>query len=204
MGIDAVALLRIPNLPAPKTDFGAEHFVQHRGDATLLHTFARFEGAAPDEHALALRRLLGTALDAHDDPRGILFFPDAGEPDGEDYETIVRQVGDGGVWAPKVEADHVPARYTSAAPDSHEGLVARMIAVMGRDAATQLDLLAQVHLQLIELTEGRADAVAGYREQMDQLTRAMGAEVAGVYEKSLREKIAREQAAQAAHFARFR
>src|SRR6188474_379904 len=108
MGIDAVALLRISGLGAPRTPLGTEHYVEHRGDATLLHTMNRFEGAAPDEHALALRELLGAALDAHDDPRGILFFPDVCEPKGADYEAIASAVARAGVWAPKVGADHVP------------------------------------------------------------------------------------------------
>ena len=59
MGIDAVAVLRIANLPPPQTAFGPLP-VEHRGDATLLSTLIRFEAVDPDEHALYLR--LGSRL----------------------------------------------------------------------------------------------------------------------------------------------
>src|SRR5689334_16015608 len=108
MGIDAVALLRIARLPAPKTSFGAEYLVQHRGDASLLHTFVGFEGTALDEHALNVRRILGDALDAHDDPRGLLIFPDVAEPRGRSYDAIVAELG--GPFTPVVGLDHVADR----------------------------------------------------------------------------------------------
>lgn len=77
-----------------------------------------------------------------------------------------------------------------------------MVDVMGRDPATQLDMIAQVNKLVINSTGGRADAVEGYREQMEQLRRTMGAEFANRYEESLKEKIAQDRAAPAAHFGR--
>jgi hypothetical protein len=202
MSIDAVALLGIPKLVAPRSALGAEYLVQHRGKASLLHTFNRFHGAAPDEHALALRQLLGPALDAHDDSRGILVFPDVCEPKGKSYEAIVRELEGAGVWAPKVDLDHAPARYTDAATDSHEGLVAKMLKKLGRNQATQLDMMAQVHLLLIDSTNGRADAVKDYQATLTKITAALGDEFARSYERSLRSKLDADRAAQTAHFER--
>jgi hypothetical protein len=188
VSIDAVALLRIRKLAPPQDAFGGEHTVQHRGNASLVNTFNRFDGTAPDEHALALRRVLGSLLDAHDDSRGILFFPDVCEPRAKSYDAIVHEVGGAGVWAPNVALDHVPARYTAAPANSHEALVAQMVEKLGRDAATQLDMMAMVNLLVIEATGGRADAVEDYRATLVELTRGMGSDFARIYEQSLRNK----------------
>jgi hypothetical protein len=203
MGVDTVALLHIGNLPAPRTLYG-ELLVEHRGDASLLHTFNRFRAAQPDEHSLVLRRVLGASLDAHDDPRGILFFPDVCEPQGNSYEAIAAEASNAGVWAPKVGADHVPARYTGAPSSSHEAIVARLIEVMGRDEATVLDMTAGVNLLLIQQTNGRADAMHGYRESIARVTAALGEGGARLYEKSLRSKLDRELAALTGHAGRGR
>ena len=188
LSIDAVALLRIRKLAAPPSAFGVVRSVEHRGNASLFNTFNRFDGTAPDEHALALRRVLGSLLDAHDDPRGILFFPDVCEPGAKSYDAIVREVESAGVWAPNVALDHVPARYTAASANTHEALVAQMVEKLGRDAATQLDMMAMVNLLVIEASGGRADAVEDYRATLAELTRGMGSEFARVYEQSLRNK----------------
>jgi hypothetical protein len=189
VGIDAVALLRIAKLKAPRTELGAKLLVQHRLDATLLHTFQRFDGVAADEHALSLRQLLGAELDRHDDPRGILIFPDICEPKARSYEALVAEIADAGVWAPSVGADHVPARFSAAEPDSHDALVANLIKKLGRDAAAQLDMMAQVYLMLRGSTGDRAEAVEGYAEALAQVTAAMGQGFAERYERSLGKKV---------------
>ena len=200
MGIDAVALLRIRKLTAPPGAHAAEFFVEHRGKASLLHTFNRFSAATADEHALLLRRLLGPTLDAHDDPRGILLFPDVCEPKGRSYDAIVREVEAAGVWAPKVELGHVPERYTAAPADSHEALVAQMIEKLGRDVATQLDMLAQVHALIAEASGGSSGAARDYRAAVAAIAEAMGSEFTERYQAKLRQKVDAERAAQAAHF----
>ena len=65
MSIDAVALLRIGDLPPPPTPFGGVHPVRHRGDATLINLMVRYLDAPPDELALCLRQLVGAGLDSH-------------------------------------------------------------------------------------------------------------------------------------------
>jgi hypothetical protein len=108
MSIDAMAVLKIPKLPAPKTEWGGSYLVYHRGDCSLLYTMAHFHGSAPEELALLVRQILGDGLDAHADARGIFFYPDVCEPLGDTYERIVAELQSAGVWAPKVAADFVP------------------------------------------------------------------------------------------------
>jgi hypothetical protein len=201
VGIDAVALLRIARLKAPRTRFGAELPVQHRKDATLLHTLDRFDGVGADERAWSLRQLLGPELDRHDDPRGILVFPDLCEPKARSYEALVAEIADAGVWAPRVSADHVPARFNAAEPGSHDALVADMIKKLGHDTATQLDLMAQVQLMVRHSTGGRADAVEGYAEAIAQVTAAMGKPFSERYERSLGTQANAAFAAEKAHAA---
>jgi hypothetical protein len=162
-------------------------------DALGLNQFA----LAVDEYALNLRRLLGPRLDAHGDPRGILFVPDAWEPKGAGCDTLVREVS-GGFWVPKVDANYIPVRYTSAPAGTHEALVLQAINVMGRDAALTLDMVVR-----IELTNGRADVFDSDRDRIQQLTRLMGPEFASLYEKSVRKKVDEELAEIAVAKARF-
>ena len=122
MGIDAIAVLRIPRLAAPSTGFGTQYLVQHRGDCSLLHTMERFDGSRLDEHVLTVRRVLGDALDAHDDPRGVFVFPDVCEPKGTDYSSIIRELEGAGGFGPMVAADHLPLRIANAAPGSYDEL----------------------------------------------------------------------------------
>jgi hypothetical protein len=182
MSVDALALLEIRDLVIPPDAPGAGLPVAHHGDASVVSTFINVDSLAPDEFALALRKLLGPLLDAHDDPRGILFFPDLSPFRGKSYAAIVKQVEGAGFWAPKVDADYVPARYTQARSGTHDELVARMIEQMGRDAALDYDLVAQVHA-ISELTGTPSEEGTAHGKT---LTDALGAEFAARYAESLR------------------
>jgi hypothetical protein len=189
MGIDAVAVLRIRHLAAPATGFGPSYPVEHRGDASLLSTMGRFNSEVPDEHGLALRKILGATLDTHDDPRGILLFPDVIWPKTERYATMIEELLDGGVWVLKVNLDHIPRRFTQASPGTHDALLAQMVAVMGRDPAVQLDLLASVGWMGMMSTPERADFADQYRHQIAAVSKAMGDEFANRYAASLKLKV---------------
>jgi hypothetical protein len=54
--------------------------------------------------------------DAHDDPRGILLFPDVVWPNGDSYATLIEELSEGGMWVPKVDLDHIPHRFANASP----------------------------------------------------------------------------------------
>jgi hypothetical protein len=202
MGIDAVAVLKIMALPAPKTEVGTSHFVQHAGDATLLHTMERYDAAAPDEHALTLRRILGDALDRHHDDRGILFFPDVYEPRGRTYSAIVREVGGGGVWAPIVTLDHVPRRITAAAAGSIEELVAEAMRVMGPDGRRLVEVAQLVYPSKVTTGGAPIDPLheTEYRKAVAPLEAAMGAQFVRELETRCDALLERHMAAQRAFF----
>lgn len=192
MSIDTIALLKIPHLPSPPTGFGRGYPVEHRGDATLLSTFNRFDGQTPDEHALALRRMLGSALDAHDDPRGILVFPDVASPRAQSYAALVAELSQAGLWVPKVAIDHVPSRFTEAPSGSHDALIGELTAALGYDKACELDLLASVGLIGLTIDGGRTDFAEQYQSQIKSIKETMGADFATRYETSLRQRIESE------------
>jgi hypothetical protein len=104
MGIDAVILLR------PKTPQALRGVLDPERDtvdvlddrALLLSTFIGYRAieADPDEGRAILTHYGDALVRAHDDDRGILFFPDLLEPKGRTYDTIVAQVGASGTWVP--------------------------------------------------------------------------------------------------------
>jgi hypothetical protein len=98
MAITAMALLRIPNLPA------LAGRVKALEDAVLFYTGADF---ATDPAALArlVREQLGEeTAGKHVDPRGIFFVPHVAAPAARNYEAVIAEVGEGGVWAPPADA----------------------------------------------------------------------------------------------------
>lgn len=129
MSIDAVALVRIP-AAALESGGVPRSRLNPLIDATLVYTGAPF-GAEPDEHGIALRHLLGDALDLHDDPRGILIIPDVAEVQSTRYQAAVDEVGEAGVWAPVLGEDAVPARLTAAPAGSLEQLIGAALTAMG-------------------------------------------------------------------------
>lgn len=110
---DAVALFRPRRLEAlkPFLDLDDESeesegiYAEALDDGSfLLHTFQPFAlFAASDDVAHTWLDQFGEALgDVHDDPRGILFFPDSIEPEVSTYEGVVEEVGEEGMWIPLV------------------------------------------------------------------------------------------------------
>lgn len=104
MGIDAKILIKpkraalLRGVIDPETDS-----VDVLDDGSLvLATFARFAAIEHDvEEGIAILSTYGSALvDAHDDTRGFLFFPDVCEPRGKTYEDVVREVERASVWVP--------------------------------------------------------------------------------------------------------
>ena len=106
---DAVALFRpkTPDKLKPFLDLDDESeesegfYAEELEDGTMLvHTFQPF--AVFERNPSEAREWLaqfGEALpEVHDDPRGLLFFPDSCEPEGTTYDAVVEEVADGGVW----------------------------------------------------------------------------------------------------------
>jgi hypothetical protein len=98
MAITAIALLRIPNLPA------LAGRVKALEDAVLFYTGADFS-TDPAELARLVREQLGEdTAGKHVDPRGIFFVPHVAAPAARNYEAVIAEVGAGGVWAPPAGA----------------------------------------------------------------------------------------------------
>lgn len=191
MSVDAFAILKIEKLVTPRDEtLGVPLPVRHHGDASIVSTWTRYGALTPDEFSLALRKIFGEVIDAHDDARGILFFPDVCEYRGHEYRTIVEELEPSGFWAPKVGIDHVPVRYTNAEPGSHDALVREMIERMGRDEAVRRDLI----LAAAAIGELIApDGASGMNERLTELESAMGAEFAARYSTSARERARMER-----------
>jgi hypothetical protein len=66
----------------------------------LVHTFQPFSAFQDDpDEALEWLSQFGDALpDVHDDPRGLLVFPDSIEPEGRTYDEVVAAVENEAVW----------------------------------------------------------------------------------------------------------
>ncbi len=184
MSIDAVAVLRIHGLEPPSTPFG-DHPVDHIGDATLLNLQARWDGADPDEHALALRTLVGDALDAHRDPRGILMFPDVSYPRGQTYAAIVQELEAGGIWVQLVDSDYIPKRFRGSPREPHDELVGQIIEVMGRDAGLELDMMARVS-KMLALAVPERENLQSMDEKLRTISDLLGEDFADAYNESLR------------------
>ncbi|MFO0713182.1 MAG: hypothetical protein U0353_25220 [Sandaracinus sp.] len=98
MSLEAIALLRLP-------EHAAGPGVVHLSDAVLLSTGASF-ASEPEELALGLRRLLGEALDRHDDARGVFFVPAVAlEPAraAGSYAAAIEAIGEAGMWVALLE-----------------------------------------------------------------------------------------------------
>lgn len=66
----------------------------------LVHTFQPFAAFEESESAgIEWLSQFGEALgDIHDDPRGVLVFPDTLEPGGRTYDAVVAEVEHDGIW----------------------------------------------------------------------------------------------------------
>lgn len=66
----------------------------------LLHTFQPFEAFAgnPAMARMWLEQFQDVWSEVHDDPRGVLFFPDTLEPEAQSYAGVVAQIGEEGMF----------------------------------------------------------------------------------------------------------
>ena len=168
MGIDAVALLR-----------GTEHAIPpHRhvrklADGLMIHTGVRF-GAAPDELGGALRAVLGDALDAHADPRGVFVLPDVAEPRAPTYEGVIAEIGEAGEWVPIVAAGHVPARFADAPEGSMEQIVGQVMAALGGGVLEEMQrALASGDMAAMAAMQEKLVAAFGGEENIESLNQQL-------------------------------
>ncbi|MBW2523895.1 MAG: hypothetical protein JRI23_06965 [Deltaproteobacteria bacterium] len=175
MGIDAVALLRVPlsaltqSLDPPpdgqgvlKTTSGQTVKLEPLDDGCLIRGFAPF-GSEPDELHDRLAALLGSAVDDHGDDRGIYVFPDKVRPQSRAYADVIEEVGEIGFW---VEPTVAPTALSAAASGLPADLKAQLDGLMGGADPGALDELGQAMAsgdaaQLGKLSEQLRGAVAG-------------------------------------------
>ncbi len=94
----------VPSGEGSLTDVLDDGAVLHR--TLLSYVRMTLDGAS----ARAWLRTLGEDVAAlHDDPRGVLFFPDVIRIRGRTYAEVVREIGHAGVWVaprPLCDEDH--------------------------------------------------------------------------------------------------
>jgi hypothetical protein len=107
MGIDAVAILH-PKDPKKIRAHIDPHepgtlLVPLEDGTILFHSFMRF-GSLENEPGTVrqwLEQTFGKDLPlVHDDPRGVLVFPDICEPRAQKYDALVKEVESAGFWVP--------------------------------------------------------------------------------------------------------
>ena len=104
MSIDAVALLHVSAARARKDLPDSAHVIQLGPDACGVSLFQKHLGleVRPAQTAAILQQVVGAALALHDDPRGVLLYPDVAEPSPAKYDALVDGLEDAGFW---IESD---------------------------------------------------------------------------------------------------
>lgn len=94
------ALLPFLDLDDESEDSDGIYAEELEDGSFLLFTFQPFSLFAqhPDVARAWLMQLGEALAEAHDDPRGVLFFPDTVEPESQSYAEVVTEVGDEGVF----------------------------------------------------------------------------------------------------------
>lgn len=129
MGIDAKVLIKPKRAALLRgvIDPERESALVLADGALVLATFVRFAAVEHDhEEGIAILTRYGVGLiDAHDDARGFLFFPEVCEPKASDtYEDVVRKVEKAGVWIPaRIFTDEEQAQRTDRMMEEVERMV---------------------------------------------------------------------------------
>jgi len=154
MGIDAVALLRVKSrqvLRERLLEAGvAESLLVPLNDGSaLLSTLVRFGDPRTNQPGLRLmltRLFEGDLPRIHDDPRGVLVFPDVCEPRGRSYDAVVAEVEAAGVW---VSTEPLSSAELAA---EEAGQLAEVNRLMADPSALQAELKARLGLpEMIDL-----------------------------------------------------
>lgn len=127
-------------------------------DATLVFTGARFSLDAL-EAAKLLRRRFGELLDRHRDSRGIFIYPDVAEPKSTNYDDIIEEVGEGGVFVPLLEASQLGPDLTAMAASMSGALPPEAMAQLAQMAGGALPADAMAQIGELLATEGIGDAL---------------------------------------------
>jgi hypothetical protein len=105
---------------------GTAFRVRPLADGMLVYTGLSLRDAEPEEIAATLRQRLGDVLDAHDDARGVMVFPERVRASGSRYEEVVEALGDLGEWIATSEPEGAGFEGSGPAPDL-ESLMSQMM-----------------------------------------------------------------------------
>ncbi len=161
MSMEAVAMVKIPahvlasQLPAADNEGtnlqaanGETLTISALDDATLVFTGVSMREVEPDDLATVIRTLLGDALDAHGDERGVLVFPKAAAPKERSYDAAVTEVAEMGEWVPVVDAGEDEAGFADVASDLMSQLGPDVLdlqkRMMAGDPSAMQEAMAQV------------------------------------------------------------
>ncbi|MCG8690817.1 MAG: hypothetical protein MI806_06380 [Minwuiales bacterium] len=208
MGTNAVALLCV-RAPYEAEESGLP--IQRRGDAAIVHTGRRLFGSPIDEISLFLRERLGPLLDRHEDPRGLLIFPDVAEPRGTGYAELVGELGGDRLqpagqtvtilseldaecvaWAPVVGEDHIPFAYAAAAPGSVDEMIHALILKEGRMPGIARGRSLYAAFLGVPGMPPPQHLVEGRRKRLADVSDLMGEEFARELERRLRRETGQE------------
>ena len=135
--MDAVAALHVSLEEAKKTltesdsgkltgADGVAFRVKALDDGLLVYTGLSLRDTEPEEIAATLRHRLGAVLDAHDDERGVMVFPERVRASGSRYAEVVETLGDLGEWISLDEGEEAD-EADEAAPTDLESLMSQMM-----------------------------------------------------------------------------
>ena len=194
--MEAIAIVKLPYADVcrarglePARDVATAYerthpFVPLGDDGTACFLGAPF-GAELEALELAARVALGTALDAHDDVRGILVVPDVAWPDAAfpSYAAAIAHAGEGGQWVQKLDARTAEQRMVRGLDPSVLGpRIASMQSLLAQHpeavAAAQAQLSSMLHGEPADdAGDTRADLLALAQRMMEQMTPEQQAEL---------------------------
>jgi hypothetical protein len=123
------ALLPFLDLEEDSEDSDGIYAEELEDGSFLLFTFQPYEqfAATPAYGKLWLAQFGEVMSEVHDDPRGVLFFPDTVEPEAQAYAAVVAEVGDQGVFVPPTSADEAAAAIAGIDPELLQALAAQLL-----------------------------------------------------------------------------
>lgn len=170
MGNDAVVLFRPkdPNKLRPFLDLDDESdeseglYAEELEDgAVLVHTFQPYAvfAAHPNEGRSWLGQFGPVLPFVHDDPRGLLFFPESCDPSASTYDEVVREIGDRGTWVPQKALSPEEARAYSEANARDVEELRRVTERLTGGAAEESPAEVDAHAFAAKLLAGEAGDV---------------------------------------------
>lgn len=123
------ALLPFLDLEEDSEDSDGIYAEELEDGSFLLFTFQPYAQfvATPAYGKLWLAQLGEAMSEVHDDPRGVLFFPDTVEPEAQAYAAVVAEVGEKGVFVQPTSADEAAAAIAGIDPELLQALAAQLL-----------------------------------------------------------------------------